>query len=234
MWILWAILGILAFLLLLTAFPLVLSVRYEQEPYVFLRYLFFKFHVAPVSEEAKENGEDSEKESKKKLKKQGKVWFSFFRSLWKEKGLSGLFFLLKEAVSLFTGTLKKLAPHIRVSRLLLQVQVGEANAAETALAYGKACSIVYPSVGALAGMTKCKKYAVEVSPDFESGSTVIQGELKASVPVFFLLTVGISAILRGILLLKKEGVLDLLQKRKSAHTDTTHEKGQSAGNKKEN
>ena len=132
--------------------------------------------------------------------------------------------LLQEVASLLTGTLKRLSSHIRVHVLSLQVQVGKKDAAETALVYGKACSVVYPAVGTIAGLTRCRKYAVEVFPDFNEGQTEIKGECRASIPLLFLLTTGISFAIRGILLLKRQQILSLLKSSSVSQKASSREK----------
>lgn len=48
----------------------------------------------------------------------------------------------------------------------LSISVAGDDAADTAIKYGKYCAVVYPAVGTIVRVVKCKGYGVDINPNF--------------------------------------------------------------------
>lgn len=192
------ILGILLFLFLLLLFPVHVSVTFETELGLKVRYLFFRYTVFPqppeklakkAAKEIKENAEENETKSK-------------IREIIKQKGLSGFVGLLKEFASVAAGTAKKLFSRVTMDLLFVDVVVSDEDAAQTALLYGGVCAAVCGSAAALLSVMKYKRYHINVVPDFQAKQSAVKFELRAHVIPVFLVVPLLSALFRSLKIMK--------------------------------
>lgn len=116
-----------------------------------------------------------EKETQKKKKpnnrkslllKRGKPNDKFL----KELGLSGIVNLFTRITELAAGVLKDFFAHIIIKSFALSIKVGGKDAADTAINYGKVCSVVYPLTSAVISSMKYTHYGVDILPDFTEGA----------------------------------------------------------------
>ena len=195
-------LAILFLILLLLASPVSLSVRLEQEWQVVLRYLFLSFRLWPQKEkEEKAETETEEKEKEKDEKKAGKK--ALLLDTLKRRSIPGLLNLLSEAASLAVSVLKRFLSHVHVSKFDLCLTVAGADAANVALQYGNACTVVYPAVHALMAACRCSGYGVSVVPDFQKQETEVRFLFRARISLFFIIKEALSALFRFLLFWKR-------------------------------
>lgn len=192
------ILGIVLFLFLLLLFPVHVSVTFETELGLKVRYLLFRYTVLPqppqkakkkAAKEAKENAEKHETKSK-------------IREIIDQKGLSGFVSLLKEFASVAAGTAKKLFSRVTMDLLFADVVVSDEDAAQTALLYGGVCAAVCGSAAALLSIMKYKRYHINVVPDFQAKQSAVKFELRAHVIPVFLVAPLLSALFRSLKIMK--------------------------------
>ena len=195
-------LAILFLILLLLASPVSLSVRLEQEWQVVLRYLFLSFRLWPQKEKKeKAETETEEKEKEKDEKKAGKK--ALLLDTLKRRSIPGLLNLLSEAASLAVSVLKRFLSHVHVSKFDLCLTIAGADAANVALQYGNACTVVYPAVHALMAACRCSGYGVSVVPDFQKKETEVRFLFRARISLFFIIKEALSALFRFLLFWKR-------------------------------
>ena len=195
----WMILLIVLLALLILLFlPIVVTVNFAEEWEIKLRYLAIPWRLMPQKEKNVEKKSKTEKTEPAPQKKENK-----FRLLLKEKGLTGFLHLMGETAAVAEGLMKKLFSHIKIYFLSGNIIIGGDDAAETAITYGKACSIIYPAVSTIATVTKCGKYAISVVPDFNAESSRVLFQARFGIRPIFLLTFAFSALKQVIILMKK-------------------------------
>ena len=177
---LYILLGILLVIFLLMTAPVKLRASYDNDFICKLTVGFIPFTIYPQKPKKKKKPAKPAKKQAPKPKEEKK-------SLIKEKGLTGLIELINRIIKLAKGALKDFFKHIIVKRLMLSVSVAGSDAADTAVKYGYCCSAVYPAFGVLINSLRCKKYGVDVTPDFEEGAkTAIKINLEARTRIFWL------------------------------------------------
>ncbi|MCD8025905.1 MAG: DUF2953 domain-containing protein, partial [Clostridiales bacterium] len=124
------------------------------------------------------------------------------KSLLKEKGLSWVVELIKKIADLAAGVLKDFFKHIIIKNFDESIQVSGDDAADTAVNYGRLCSVVYPAVGTVARVVKCKSYGVDITPDFdEKAKSEYEFYLCAKITMFFVVGLVLRHGIKGIKLL---------------------------------
>ena len=145
---------------------------------------FLRLRLIPAKPK-KPKKEKSKKKTDEEPKKPEKK-----KNIIKDKGISWLANLIKKLAQLADGVLKDFFKHIIIRKLMLSIVVAEEDAAKTAVNYGYYCSAVYPAVGILVKAAKCKKYGVDIKPDFdENAKPYYFVELDAKIRVIWILAV---------------------------------------------
>ena len=192
---LYILLGILLVIFLLLLMPVKLKASYNEDFRCSLKIGFVKIQLYP--QKPKKKKKESEKAEEKPKHEEKKK-----ESLIKEKGISWLFDLIKKIADLAVGALKDFFRHIIVKKLLLSISIAGSDAADTAVKYGYCCSAVYPAFGIIVGAVKCKKYGVDISPDFEEeAKSAVNMELEARIKILWLLALVIKHGIKGLKLL---------------------------------
>lgn len=199
------VLLVLAILLLL---PVSLKASYQTELFAELRYLFFRYRIAPQKEE-------KPKKKKKSAPKQEKVEQekekNSIRDIIKEKGLSGFLDILEELARAVGGALKAIFHHATLSELTVQIAVCGEDAADCAVNYGYVCTAVYPAVGIITTAVKrYKKLDIDICPDYDGKETRIFCRLRLRAPLLFILCSAGKAVytaVRKIIKAKRQGIL---------------------------
>lgn len=181
---LYILFGILLFILLVLLIPVGIKLKYQNELQLFLYIGFVKLRLIPE----KPKKEKAKKKTENKTDKPEKN-----KNIIKEKGLPWLVSLLKKLAELAGGVLKDFFKHIIIRKLMLSITVASDDAAKTAVNYGYYCSAVYPAVGLIAGAVKCKKYGVDIKPNFdENAKSNYFVELEAKIRILWILSVLLS------------------------------------------
>ena len=119
-----------------------------------------------VVEEKPKKKKKTEQPQKPAPKKEEKPNDNFL----KELGLSGIVNLFTRITELAAGVLKDFFAHIIIKSFALSIKVGGKDAADTAINYGKVCSVVYPLTSAVISSMKYTHYGVDILPDFTEGA----------------------------------------------------------------
>lgn len=193
---LYILLGVLLAIALLFLVPVKIKARFNDGFKSVLTIGFVRIQLFPQKPKRKKKKKSKKKESKAKPEQKKK------ESLIKERGVSWLIDLIKRIANLANGALKDFFKHIIVKKLMLSVSVAGSDAADTAVKYGYCCSAVYPAFGIVAGSVKCKRYGIDVSPNFEENAkSVAVLNLEAKTIVFWLLVLVIKHGYKGLKLL---------------------------------
>lgn len=185
---LYILLGIIAFFVILLSVKFVVTVHYEDDVAVSLQWLFIKFDILPKKDEHKKPKKDKKKKDEKpkeeseivpepKKKKQDNMFVRFYRN----RGVSGVVQLLKDAANAVGGMFKRIGRAFFFEELIISLTVGAGDSAETAIKYGKICSAVFPAMGLIVSTMRVKKYNIEINPDFINGKNIAKLHTKVSV-----------------------------------------------------
>lgn len=193
---LYILLGILLVLFLLLLMPVKLKATYNEDFRCVLKIGFVKFSLYPPKPKKKKKKKPKKADEEQKSEETKK------ESFIKEKGISWLIDLIKKIADLAVGALKDFFRHIIVKKLLLSISIAGSDAADTAVKYGYCCSAVYPAFGIIVGAVKCKKYGVDISPNFEEkAKSAVDMELEARIKILWLLALVIKHGIKGLKLL---------------------------------
>ena len=185
---LFIILGIIAFFIILLSIKFTVTVHYEDDVAVSLKWLFLKFNILPKHEkeekpkkEKKKKEENPKEESEvipePKKKKQDNMFVRFYRN----RGVEGVVQLLKDAAKAIGGMFKRIGRAFLFEELIISLTVGAGDSAETAIKYGKTCSAAFPAMGLIVSTMRVKKYNIEIKPDFINGKNVARLHTQVSV-----------------------------------------------------
>ncbi len=176
---LYIFLGIIAFFVFLFSVRVTVYMTYDKDFKLDVAWGFIKLHILPKKEkeekpekpkkekkekEPKQEPEkpaEDEQDSKNKPKKD-----NIFTSFYKNQGFSGVIQLLRDTVNAINGMFGGIFKHFVFRELKLYMTVGEGDASQTAQAYGKTCSAVFPAMGLITSTCKVKEYDCAVRPNF--------------------------------------------------------------------
>lgn len=160
---LYILLGIALFVALVMFIPITLRASYKEEFWCAVYIGFVKLQLVPAK---------PKNEKKKKVKKQTpkteqpKKATEKKLSLIKKYGIEWLLNLIKKVAELAVSALQDFFSHILIKKFSLSISVAGDDAADTAIKYGKYCAVVYPAVGTIVRVVKCKGYGVDINPNF--------------------------------------------------------------------
>ncbi len=195
---LYIIIGIIAFIIVLLSVKFVVTVHYENDIAVSVSWLFLKFNILPKKEkEDKPKKEKKKKEDKVKPKEESEVIKepkkkkdNMFVRFYRNRGVSGVVQLLKDAAKALGGMFKRIGRAFLFEELFVSLNVGASDSAETAIKYGKTCSAAFPAMGLIVNTMRVKKYSIEITPDFIYGKNNAKLHAKISTRPIALLFAG--------------------------------------------
>lgn len=187
---LYIILGIIAFFVILLSVKVAVTVHYEDDVAVSVKWLFLKFNILPKAE--KEDKPEKKKKKKKKEEKpkeesevipepKKKKKDNMFVRFYRNRGVEGVVQLLKDAANAVGGMFKRIGRAFLFEELIISLTVGAGDSAETAIKYGKTCSVAFPAMGLIVDTMRVKKYNIEINPDFIYGKNVAKLHTQISV-----------------------------------------------------
>ena len=189
MTVLYVLLGIIAFFILLLSVKVAVTVHYEGDVALSVKWLFIKLNILPKKEKPdkkpkkkkeKKKKEEPEKKDEKikepKKKKQDNMFVRFYRN----RGVSGVVPLIKDAAAAVGGMFGRIFRAFLFEELYIAMKVGGGDSAETAIKYGKTCAAVFPAMGLFTSKMRIKKYSVDISPDFIHGNNEAKLHTKVS------------------------------------------------------
>lgn len=185
---LYIILGIIAFFIILLSVKFTVTVHYEDDVAVSLKWLFLKFNILPKHEKEEKTKKEKKKKEEKpkeesevipepKKKKQDNMFVRFYRN----RGVEGVIQLLKDAAKAVGGMFRRIGRAFLFEELFISLKIGAGDSAQTAIKYGKTCSAAHPAMGLIVSTMRVKKYNLEISPDFINGKNEARLHTKISV-----------------------------------------------------
>lgn len=163
---LYILLGIVLLFAIILAVPVKVCIRYNKSFFCRLHIGFVRiilYPPVPKKKKAKKKKAEQQRSAPKKEEKKENVFL-------KELGLSGVVNLFTKLIELASGVLKDLFAHIIIKSFELSIKVAGKDAADTAIKYGKVCSVVYPLTSALIRSMKYTHYGVDILPDFNENA----------------------------------------------------------------
>lgn len=190
------LLGILALLALLLYLPLRIALTYDGQVGLQYKLYYACFCLADSSKEKLVTEEEPKPAiSKEKKKKEGSsgadTLLSFLglediasianvRRALDEKGLCQMLSDIGSAVKDLLSTTGRLIGKGRFHRFTLRIIVGDSDMGDAALHYGRVCALLYPILGSIKAVQRCKKRRIAVHCDFlrEESLVYFEGQLQ--------------------------------------------------------
>ena len=197
---------------------------YDEDFKLDISWLFIKLHILPKKEKPEKEKpekpveEKKQEEPKPEEEKKDNIIVNFYNN----QGFSGVIQLLRDTVSAINGMFGSIFKHLIFRELKLYMTVGAGDAAQTAILYGKTCSVVFPAMGLITSTCKVKEYDCGVQPNFMApDKTAVFRAVISMRPIFITNAV----IVLGIKLLFKV-VFKLLKNSKPAPVEQNAEQAQ--------
>ncbi len=158
----------------------------EQEIRCTVHYLWLTYVLAPAEESTKYLKEEKLLKKGKKLNWEDEVTL---QGIYEEKGLVGFLQVLKLTFQNTWNLLVSFLKRATLRKLDIKLNIVGEDAADTAIIYGWANSIVYPIVGAiLDNVAEYKDYNVQLTPDYSEGAeSMIEAGAEATIKVYKLI-----------------------------------------------
>lgn len=216
----WALLGVLAFLILLLLIPVRVAAVWDGGLRVTVLWLFLRFQVFPQKEKPERTRPEKGKRPKPKKKKPEKP-----AKTGPPEELAHQMGLWIDLLSAVTGALGVLIRRFRL-KIRLDMVVAKGDAARTAIAYGRLNAAVYGAYAAASNVLRLAPPDISIRPDFtaEKGAARLEAEGALS-PMAALLAVAKGGARFLIRTLRRIG----MERREAKETDY-----QSSTNKGEN
>lgn len=168
-----------------------LCASYEEDFFVYLRFLFLRFRLRLPS--GGKNKEARKKRDADASKNRVRLFLSHF----------GNFF------TFVRKTLQSLLRHLQVDRLELWLVVAGEDAAETALLYGEACSVVFPTAAFLQSLKHTHRQYVKVTPGFNAPESSVRFAFDVSIRLGTLLGIAVVRVCALLLaFVRKPGIVN--------------------------
>lgn len=189
---------IILFFGILLVCPVTVKMRFENEFTATIRYLFFRYKIRP---EPKAPEQEEEKVGKEKTEEKEDTK-SKIKEIIKQKGLSGFLSIISEFASVATGAAKKLFSRLTIQNISVDIAVANEDAAQAAIYYGYTCSVVYTAMGILVANKNCKRYHIDIVPDFNRKESRILFQCKIRIKLFSILTSLLPALIQSLKIYK--------------------------------
>lgn len=168
------ILGIIAFFIVLLSIKVIVTVHYEDDIELSVKWLFLNLKLLPKQKKDKKpKKEKKPKEEKSKeeseIVKEPKKKENMFVNFYNNRGVEGVIQLLKDAAKAIGGLFKRIGKSFVFEELFVSLTVGKGDSADTAVKYGETCAAVFPAAGLIVSNMRVKKHSIEVHPDFIYG-----------------------------------------------------------------
>lgn len=148
--------------------------RYDSGEDVFhctVHYLFIDHVISPPQKSKRKKKKDKPKKISEKKASSGKEEQSPLKNLYKEKGLIGFLDSMKAVFKSIWHILVGVLRRSVLKKFDIKMNIVGEDAADTAIKYGYANSVVYPIAGAiLENVEKYDDYNIELTPNFTEGA----------------------------------------------------------------
>lgn len=173
---------ILLVFLTILSFPVKLKISFDGELHAKVHFLFLRVSLTdqPKDNEKKTEEEKSRQSDSLSLPEKLKIFF-------KREGIAGVLSFLSDLTEVLLHSAKKLVSHIRIRRFHLQLCIATGDAYDTALLYGKACTVISGAYTALFTAKKCRDKSASVTCDYKQEESSGAFSAVFSLRAFFLL-----------------------------------------------
>lgn len=166
-----AVAALVGLVVLLFNLNVIVRVQYDDTEQVLrctAHYLFINYVLAPAEESSKYKREEKRLKKGKDLNWDDEITL---QGLYEDKGLIGFLKTLKITIENTWNLLMSFLRRATLRKLQIKLNIVGEDAADTAIIYGWANSIVYPIVGAiLENVEGYKDYEVDIKPDYSEGA----------------------------------------------------------------
>lgn len=170
------LIGLLLLVLAALLLPIHLYVQFIETRVVYFRYAFFKYRVCPpVQDVGKPRDRQAEKPNKQRSRRSDLLG-ALFAQETPADAMIELCALVKELLAHAAFPLRRM----KIRKYRLEITVAEADAAETALAFGNVCAAVYSLRAMVEGAFRVKSGSVDIKPCFEQGKTTLLLDLHCT------------------------------------------------------
>lgn len=178
---LYALIGIILFIIVLFLIPVRVTAHYEDTFEMSVQYGFIRLKLFPQKEKKNENKKtkkkkdkpentqekpDSQNKKNKKDKNDKVKKDNIFVTFYKNQGFEAVIQLIADAMGATTGMFGGIFRHFVFRELYLEMKISGPDAAATAIKYGQISAAVFPAMGYICSKAKVRKYNVDISPDF--------------------------------------------------------------------
>lgn len=200
------LLCILAIILFILFMPAVIDFRYEENK-VKVRISYCGFTIFDTTKEKKEKTpeeieEEKQKKALKKKKKKEKKDAKAARKAKKGKksesdtkekrSVKDIIELVQSLLTPVKKGMRRLFKGIRITRFYLDIKVGNFDAYECALAYGKMCTVVSNTLAFFQSFFVIKANHIDIQPRFSMEKTVYTVRFRAKINPAAVLAAGFS------------------------------------------
>lgn len=150
-----------------------ISLKFSFDERIYLKLTFLGFKIFELDSSEKDKPSNKKKTSKKEQKDKEKL----ADSVKKYAKSKNVFTLIFEIFTILLAVLKKLKStigHLRFYNVNFDLTVSSPDAAETAILYGKMCSVISPVVAILSGNFRFQPECISLRTDFLSEKTKIK------------------------------------------------------------
>lgn len=181
MWYKYLIFIIFVLLAIILFMPVNFCINYDKKWDIEIKILGLKFKIP------------SFKSKNKNSKNAGSASKNIFQSL-KSRGWMCSIKYIHSVILLMGKTVKIFLRKIKIKYLGLKMCVCGEDAFETAIKYGQASGVIYPSMNCLKESLNIKEFNLSVEPDFKSFQSKIFFKIRFKANIFNLLVVTIGFI----------------------------------------
>ncbi len=180
------ILIIIAFLVFVFISPIYVTVLYEDELLLKLRFLCFsfKFNSNNGNERGNQNGSNDLNKKEKKISNSKKESKKSFLDTIKENGIFSSTKIFKELMVIILKRVKKFITHIKANLVDINYVIVGEDASDTAIKYGTISSIAYYLQSLFYTNRVLKKSKVNIIPGFNYQESCLELRFKANVRMF--------------------------------------------------
>ena len=190
------ILIIIVFLVFVFISPIYVTVLYEDELLLKLRFLCFsfKFNSNKGSEENSKDDSDKPNKKEKKISKPKKESKKSLLDTIKENGIFNSTKIFKELMVIILKRVKKFMTHIKANLVDINYVIVGEDASDTAIKYGVISSIAYYLQSLFYTNKILKKSKVNIIPGFNYQESCLELRFKASVRIFRIISLAFAVM----------------------------------------
>jgi len=193
--------SIIAAFLLLLCIKVSIVLDYNAKFSMRVAWLFFKYDIYPPRKPKKEkparenSGKNTAAKKAEAPKKEKKPKSSALKDFYNNQGLQGIIELASRTLTILNAFLGRIIRCITVDYFKTDIVVRGADAAATAIKYGRVCAAVFPLADFVCANMKVKKMDLQVQPDFIDSAERAVFNIRAHVCPLRIIAAAIAAAL---------------------------------------